>query len=268
VQATAFPSALLRILKGYFKCIVLSKILSTIQQDLYAQSVQDGQAHILLATLACIGFLATLYANFSGYSDVVIGIARLFGISLPENFHKTFSARNFLDIWSGWHMSMSQWFKTYLFNPTVKALATRWPNLALIPWYGVAGYFLTFFIMGVWHGSTLAFCIYGLILGFGASTNKAYQELLKRYVPKKKLNKLRANFWYCAVSRGAAYSYFSLGLACFWLNTQQLGPFVQAFGGWYGIANAFLLATAIFAVVFELFDYVPERLRAVETFTV
>jgi alginate O-acetyltransferase complex protein AlgI len=177
IQATDIQVALFRIVKGYFKCIVLSKIISTLQQDLYAHSVQDGNTHLLFATLACIGFLATLYINFSGYSDVVIGIARLFGVVLPENFQQTFSARNFLDIWSGWHMSMSQWFKTYLFNPTVKALATRWPNMALIPWYGVAGYFLTFFIMGVWHGSTLAFCIYGLILGFGACVNKAYQEL-------------------------------------------------------------------------------------------
>ena len=58
-----------------------------------------------------------LYFNFSGYMDIVIGSGVLLGQSMPENFDKPFSARSFLEFWQRWHMTLSQWFKFYLFNP-------------------------------------------------------------------------------------------------------------------------------------------------------
>src|SRR5262250_2889257 len=99
--------------------------------------------------------------------DVVIGIGRFYGFRLPENFDRPFAAGNFLEFWTRWHITLSNWFKVYVFNPGLRALAARVETPRAMPYLGVLAYFVTFLLMGVWHGSTRAFVIYGLLLGAG-----------------------------------------------------------------------------------------------------
>ncbi|MBN8904337.1 MAG: hypothetical protein J0H57_25230, partial [Rhodospirillales bacterium] len=131
-------------------------------------------------TLGALAFAAYLYAGFAGYTDLVRGIAGLGAFGLPENFDRPFAAPNFLEFWGRWHISLSDWFKLYVFNPAVKAMIARSPDPRWTPYLGAAGYFLTFFLMGLWHGIGVRFALYGLCLGGGVSLNKLWQVALQR----------------------------------------------------------------------------------------
>ena len=72
--------------------------------------------------LAALSYLVFLYFNFSGYTDIVIGLGRLVGFRLPENFYKPFSSTNFLEFWRRWHISLSLWFRDYCFSPILKRM--------------------------------------------------------------------------------------------------------------------------------------------------
>lgn len=260
MEQTAKPSVsdvsngMKRMLVGYIRCIVFSKILWGFHQNFYTQALSLESFHVFFGLLACLTYLFYLYINFSGYIDVVISTSVFLGMPLPENFIKTFSARNFLDLWGVWHMTMSNWFKMYLFNPIVKKLAELWPNPNYIQWYGVVGFFTTFFVMGLWHGTTFSFIIYGFVLGAGVSVNKWYQIFIKQRMSRQSLKALKENFFYKAICRGAAYSYFAMSLMCFWLNSQQLAEFYKAMGGWVGIFASYIVGSMLLALIFEVID--------------
>src|SRR5205809_926186 len=130
---------------------------------------------------------------------------RLLGQHLPENFDRPFTARNFLEFWQRWHMTLSNWFKLYLFNPLVGALAGRFPSRAAAPYLGVIAFFVTFGVMGVWHGTTTVFVIYGLLMGAGASANKLWQVALARRLGKQGYRRLAENPLYLYGCRGVTY---------------------------------------------------------------
>jgi D-alanyl-lipoteichoic acid acyltransferase DltB (MBOAT superfamily) len=141
----------------------------------------------LFAMLYC--FLLYLYMNFSGYCDVVIAGSSLVGLKLPENFSAPFIARNILDYWSRWHITLGHWIRDYLFTPLYKAGAERFPRHSTA--VAVVGYFLAFSLAGIWHGSTWNFLVYGMLHGAAASAAKLWENaivkrggraLLKRYL--------------------------------------------------------------------------------------
>lgn len=168
-------------------------------------------------TLGALAFAAYLYAGFAGYTDLVRGIAGLGAFGLPENFDRPFAAPNFLEFWGRWHISLSDWFKLYVFNPAVKAMIARSPDPAWIPYLGAAGYFLTFFLMGLWHGLSVRFALYGLFLGGGVSVNKLFQVVLQRRLGRRDYAALARRSGYAVVARAAAGAFFIVALGFLWL---------------------------------------------------
>jgi D-alanyl-lipoteichoic acid acyltransferase DltB (MBOAT superfamily) len=114
-----------------------------------------------------------LYFNFAGYCDIVIAASRFFGMKLPENFNRPYLARNVIDFWTRWHITLGLWIRDYLFMPMYKPIVERWPKRA--PSLAFACYFVAFLVAGAWHGSTLNFVVYGLWQGMGASVTKLYE---------------------------------------------------------------------------------------------
>jgi D-alanyl-lipoteichoic acid acyltransferase DltB (MBOAT superfamily) len=246
--------AIERIVIGYFKISVLGFVLQTLQtRALAGLDLMSGQT-LSDRTLAAaaIGALYPLYlfCNFSGYTDIVIGVARGFRLVLPENFDRPFEATNFLDFWSRWHMSLSNWLKTYVYGPLVKTLMQRFPHPKLIPYWGVFAFFFTFFLIGAWHGRTSVFMVYGILLGLGVSMNKLYQIVMAQRLGKKGYKALGARAWYRTVSRGLTFTYFSFSLVWFWSNWGQMALILRTLGGqavllgWLAI---FALATVLLA---------------------
>jgi D-alanyl-lipoteichoic acid acyltransferase DltB (MBOAT superfamily) len=214
-----------RVIKGFVKVSVISAVFKYLFDTLADRLLDTAPAPALLGGIyvaAAVCYTVYLYANFAGYMDIVIGIGRLLGQDLPENFNRPFQARSFLDFWSRWHMTLSEWFRTYVFNPLLKALATRYTSSRTAPYLGVAAFFVTFLIMGIWHGTTAIFIVYGLLMGAGASINKLWQVSLTRRLGKKGYQALAERPAAIYLSRGLTLAYFALALSCLWLDMSQL----------------------------------------------
>lgn len=111
-----------------------------------------------IAWLALLAFTLQIYYDFSGFTDMAIGLGRAFGFALPENFNQPFTARSIGEFWRRWHMSLSAWFREYVFYPLERR---RLPSIGQ-----QLNILIVFLFTGLWHGLTLTFLVWGLIHGF------------------------------------------------------------------------------------------------------
>ncbi len=225
-------AALERIVLGYFKVAIVSMALSLAQHSAIdaLSPAQELGSRVWSGVLIASIYPVYLYFNFSGYVDVVIGVARFFRIVLPENFDRPFSSENFLIFWSRWHITLSSWLKTYVYNPLMLAGMTRVTAPALSPYLAVAAFFVTFFLVGLWHGQTWEFLFFGFLQGGGVAANKLYQVVAQQRLGRKAYRTLAANPLYRACCRGVTFTWFAFTLFWFWSNWLQIGDFVQALG--------------------------------------
>lgn len=122
--------------------------------------------------MGVVGYSVQIYCDFSGYSDLSLGIAALMGIRLPENFNLPYQSLNVTEFWRRWHISLSTWFRDYLYIPLGGNRCGRWRTLG--------GVFVTMLVAGVWHGSSLMFLLWGAVHGLALALHKALQPLLRR----------------------------------------------------------------------------------------
>jgi D-alanyl-lipoteichoic acid acyltransferase DltB (MBOAT superfamily) len=209
---------------------------------------------ILLYAGACLCYAVYLYFNFSGYMDVVIGIGRLFGFSLPENFDRPFSSTSFLEFWSRWHITLSEWFKFYVFNPLLKTLTYRWDNPGSAPYLGVIAFFVVFLLMGIWHGSSYSFLLYGLFLGAGVSLNKLYEVEMRRRFGKAFYRSLGAHPLYGAFGGALTFAYWSMALTCFWMDYRHILELFQRLG-FVGTAGVFAVSTVSVLIIMAVYAF-------------
>ena len=139
---------------GLVKKLLLADQLSPHVDALFANAHQLG---FVSAWSAAIGYSLQLYFDFSGYSDMAVGLAWLVGFRFPQNFNSPYKAVNVSDFWRRWHMSLSAWFRDYLFIPLggSRRGAKR----------TVANLVITMFLAGLWHGAAWTFVVWGLIHG-------------------------------------------------------------------------------------------------------
>jgi D-alanyl-lipoteichoic acid acyltransferase DltB (MBOAT superfamily) len=254
-----------RIATGYVKFVIIAATADYAFTSLSPQLLQATSLPFfkLCASYAAAASLYTiyLYFNFSGYMDIVIGIGTLLGQSLPENFDRPFTARSFLEFWQRWHMTLSQWFKVYLFNPLLMILMTWLPSPGLTPYLGVLAFFITFLVMGVWHGTTAVFVIYGLLMGAGASINKLWQVACTERLGKKRYRALTEATTYIYFARGLTVGYFVLALTCLWVTELPQFTHLLMRLGIMGILGAFFVLVAAFAIAALALDLVRSRVR-------
>jgi alginate O-acetyltransferase complex protein AlgI len=145
--------ALYRILKGVVKKVVFADFIAASFTDRVLASPAEFTA--LENWVALYAFTLQIYADFSGYSDVAIGTARLFGFRIPENFNRPYQALDVADFWRRWHMTLSTWLRDYVYYPlggSRKGAGRTYANL-----------WLTMFLVGLWHGATVNFVIYAVL---------------------------------------------------------------------------------------------------------
>ena len=260
-----------RIAAGYVKFAVIAASANyfyVILNDRYLGVPSTGVAALCVVYCACAAaYTGYLYYNFSGYMDIVIGFGLLLGQVLPENFDRPFMATSFLEFWQRWHMTLSNWFKLYLFNPFLILLMSRISAPALTTYLGVVAFFVTFLVMGVWHGTTLVFVIYGLLMGAGASANKLWQIACSNRLGKKRYRALSQSTRYSYIARGLTIAYFTMALSCLWLP--ELPQFLRLAGrlGTLGVAGSLVLLTVCFAISTFLSDAIVARLPNARAFT-
>jgi D-alanyl-lipoteichoic acid acyltransferase DltB (MBOAT superfamily) len=245
-----------RIVRGFFKVNVLAMVFNMVRVDAVAQLSQPLPASFKLyaAFRLAVVYPLFLYCNFSGYIDIVIALARLMRLRLPENFNRPLSATSFMDFWSRWHITLSDWFKKYVYNPLLVALMRRFPSPTVAPWLDVFSLFATFFLVGLWHGRTSAFLVYGLLQGGGISINRQWQLGLTRTMGRKGYKKLAANPIYVSLARGLTFSWFSLTLFWFWANREELDKVFVSIGvmQWLEIWLAVWISATVILAAWEV----------------
>jgi alginate O-acetyltransferase complex protein AlgI len=263
--ARVVGSQLERIVRGFFKVNVLAMLLDMVRVDALAQMSQPlpPAMKIYAAFRLAVFYPLFLYANFSGYIDIVIALARLMRVRLPENFDRPFSASSALEFWNRWHMTLSNWLKTYVYNPLLLALMRRISSLAAEPFLGVLCFFVTFFLIGVWHGRTSEFVVFGVLTGGGMSINKLWQLGLTRGLGRKPYRELAKNPAYEAIGRGLNFSWFSFTLFWFWGDWKQI---TTVFSGlspvqWFAVWTAVVLAST---AVLGIWEWLRAALLSVE----
>ena len=162
--------------------------------------------------MGLIGFTMQIYLDFSGYSDISIGIAAMLGIRLRENFTFPYCSRNLTEFWHRWHISLSTWFRDYVYIPlggSRGGILRTCCNL-----------FLTMLAAGIWHGSTMMFLLWGAMHGIGLAIHKVCQPFLHR---------IRDNLLTASASRLITFCFVTLCWAIF--RSPDLDTAYQLFSG-------------------------------------
>jgi D-alanyl-lipoteichoic acid acyltransferase DltB (MBOAT superfamily) len=221
-----------RIVVGFFKVNVLSLLLSLIQAEALNAfpSTHSGARQVLTGVIAASAYPFYLYCNFSGYIDIVIGIARFLRMKLPENFDRPFSSENYLVFWSRWHITLSSWLYMYVYGPLMIRLIRRWPRASVEPLLLVFAYFVTFFLVGVWHGQTSMFVLFGVLLGLGVSATKLYQLLMAKSIGRQRYEEIKSLRCYQSAGRGVTFTWSTFTLLWFWSSWTQLRFLARSLG--------------------------------------
>lgn len=168
-----------RILVGSFKKIVLADSLAFFA--LNAQNAEQTTSSLWMWVLL-IAFALRIYLDFSGYTDIALGTALLMGISLPDNFDRPYTRQNITAFWNSWHITLAQWFRSYVFNPFTRFARTQYKFLPA--WFIIlSGQLLTMSLIGLWHGITWNFFIWGLWHALGLFFQNRWSEWSRTHLP-------------------------------------------------------------------------------------
>jgi D-alanyl-lipoteichoic acid acyltransferase DltB (MBOAT superfamily) len=161
---------------GLFKKVVIADRLSIYVDAVYNNADQHSGLTLIVAT---VFFAFQIYCDFSGYSDIAIGCARVMGYNLMINFRRPYLASSIKEFWSRWHISLSTWFRDYLYFPLGGS------KVAIPRWY--LNLFIVFMVSGLWHGANWTFIIWGALHGiyqiFSVSFKKFNEKNILGYRP-------------------------------------------------------------------------------------
>ncbi|CAH1073954.1 MBOAT family O-acyltransferase [Candidatus Nitrotoga sp. 1052] len=156
---------------GLFKKVVLADGIAPFASSVFTAAADGGTSTFLEAWGGALAYTFQLYFDFSGYSDMAIGISRLFGVKLPLNFNSPYKAVNIIEFWRRWHMTLSRFLRDYLYfalGGNRKGPARRYFNL-----------FATMLLGGLWHGAGWTFIMWGALHGLYLVINHAWHQVRK-----------------------------------------------------------------------------------------
>jgi len=167
LEKREFSQALFLISKGLIKKIIISDFIAVnfIDRVFDMPSIYSGFENLM----AVYGYGLQIYCDFSGYTDIAIGLALILGFRLPINFNSPYKASSLQDFWKRWHISLSRWLKDYLYIPlggNRKGRIRSYINLII-----------TMLLGGLWHGAALRFVIWGGLHGIGLVINRIWNRI-------------------------------------------------------------------------------------------
>jgi alginate O-acetyltransferase complex protein AlgI len=122
-----------------------------------------------------LAYTVQLYFDFSGYTDMALGVSSLFGIKLPPNFNSPYLAQDISDFWKRWHISLSTWFRYYLFSPISRTLLKKWVSTHR-DWAQYAANLSTMALIGIWHGAGWGYFLWGVYHGLLLNLNSRWKQ--------------------------------------------------------------------------------------------
>lgn len=168
---------------GLFKKLVLADHLAVFVDDVYSKPAAFDNITIWLAVFS---YFLQLYFDFSGYSDMAIGVFKMFGYDVAPNFNLPFVSTTISEFWNRWHIFLGSWLNDYVFNPLAikfKRSMSGWDKAAqkkykMLPSY--AACIFTFLISGIWHGAGMTFIVFGLLHGVSSVIQQMYDRWCKK----------------------------------------------------------------------------------------
>ena len=192
------------ILIGLFKKIVVADKLAIYVDQVYSDPSAYSGGPIIVAS---IFFVFQLYCDFSGYSDVAIGSARVLGYNLMDNFKGPLFSQNISEFWRRWHISLSTWIRDYLFNPMSMYFRHAGKHIATFVTL------FTFLLFGLWHGANNTFLLFGLLHGLAI-----VYDTYSRKVRKKMKKNFKIPFLYSALSIALTFTFWTFTCLVFRAN--------------------------------------------------
>lgn len=192
MDAARWQVGLVRIAFGLFKKFVIADTLAQ------GMALDTRLAELTVSTpytwVLVYGYALRLFFDFSGYSDIAIGLGILFGIKLPENFNRPYLKTDITGFWQSWHMTLSSWARFYIFTPLSRALLMREPapsSTVIV----LAGHLATMIVIGLWHGITWNFFIWGLWHALGLFVHKQWSDRTRKWYRGLKTKPTQKRLW-------------------------------------------------------------------------
>jgi D-alanyl-lipoteichoic acid acyltransferase DltB (MBOAT superfamily) len=157
---------------GLIKKVLVSGTFSSWASPGFDEAVS---LDLLAAWKTSLSYTFQLYFDFSGYTDMAIGLGHMFNVKLPQNFNSPFRSTSVIEFWTRWHMTLSQFINTYVFTPIVRAMPKINFRTTMI------ATFLAMFIAGVWHGAGINFVVYGALHGLALVVNHIRKKKKKKF---------------------------------------------------------------------------------------
>ncbi|MEI6899036.1 MAG: MBOAT family O-acyltransferase [Bacteroidota bacterium] len=194
VSVDQFSSGIRRFIIGLAKKVLIATPLAMVADGIFATPV--GQLNAPLAWLGAIAYTLQIFYDFSGYTDMAIGIGKMIGMEFSENFNFPYIATSVKDFWKRWHITLSSWLRDYLFLPLAYARSKkmekeRYFHLKTDHWIYIYATIITFLICGFWHGAAWTFILWGFLhgimlvleqLGLGKWLKRSFRPLQHLYL--------------------------------------------------------------------------------------
>ena len=173
INVEKFATGIRRFVIGLGKKVLIANLCGTLWE--YSLAIPTGERVAILAWLGALGFTFQIYFDFSGYSDMAIGLGKMFGFDYEENFNYPYIGKSITEFWRRWHISLSTWFKEYVYIPLGgnRKGAVRQIFNILIVWG----------LTGIWHGASVNFLLWGLYFGVLLIIEKLVKPHIKNKIP-------------------------------------------------------------------------------------
>ena len=163
VSLDSFEAGVCRFLQGLFKKILLANVLSVTAEQVFGLAAERNLP-LVTAWLGALAYTFQIYFDFSGYSDMAIGLGKMFGFEFEENFRHPYISRSVSEFWNRWHISLGQWFRDYVYFPLGGSRVSKKKlvrNLAVV-----------WLLTGIWHGAAWRFILWGVLYGIIITVEK------------------------------------------------------------------------------------------------
>jgi len=156
---------------GFFKKVAIADSLAPFVDQVFDSPQSFGSMHLLIGV---VFYSFQIYCDFSGYSDIAIGLARMMGFRFPENFRTPYFSKSFSEFWTRWHVSLSSWLRDYLYIPLGGSRSGKFATYR--------NNMLTMLLGGLWHGANWAFVFWGFLHGLYLILQRAVSPIWRRFV--------------------------------------------------------------------------------------
>ena len=163
VDMDKFQTGVLRFVQGFAKKVILSNVLAVVSEEAFGLAARQDLT-VMLAWLGSLAYTFQIFFDFSGYSDMAIGLGRMFGFEFEENFRYPYLSRSVSEFWNRWHISLGHWFRDYVYFPLGGSRVSRGKMIRNL--------FVVWLLTGIWHGAAWQFILWGVGYGVIISLEK------------------------------------------------------------------------------------------------